>query len=274
MTRVLLLAALALACVASPTLAAEVATVGDTAVILPYGQWITAVAQTATEILIPVIVAALGIAARKLPWLASMWFTEARIDRMVRLAADYALNAVKDAATDKSLSVDVGYTVLKVGLERAIGSSPRWLIDAAGGEKGIAVAVGLVLVAPTNTFGNESFRVIASVISEWKAGALCLFFGSVRLLALRINGRRGRETSLIRTLGCLGGLVFWLAIALGFLLTAPPITTGVAVYTILALAELHASGRAASDMAAEDTFGFRACRRQNGGGSSRSSSAA
>lgn len=130
------------------------------------------------------------------------------------------------------------------------------------------IAVGLVLAAPTNTFGNESFRVIASVISEWKAGALCLFFGSVRLLALWMNGRRGRETSLIRTLGCLGGFVFWLAIALGFLLTAPPITTGVAVYTILAFAQLHASGRAASDMAAEDTFGFRARRRQNGGGSS------
>lgn len=137
MTRMLLLAALALACVASPAFAAEIATVGDKAVILPYGQWITAIAQTATEILIPVIVAALGIAARKLPWLASMWFTEARIDRMVRLAADYALNAVKDAAADKTLSVDVGYTVLKVALERAIGSSPRWLIDAAGGEKGI-----------------------------------------------------------------------------------------------------------------------------------------
>ncbi|WP_437871399.1 hypothetical protein ACSD7O_24005 [Methylorubrum extorquens] len=72
----------------------------------------------------------------------------------------------------------------------------------------IAVAAGLVLVAPTNTFGNESFRVIASVISEWKAGALCLFFGSVRLLALWVNGRRGRETSLIRTFGCLGGFVF------------------------------------------------------------------
>ena len=66
--------------------AVEVAPIGDTAVILPYGQWITAIAQTATEILIPVIVAFLGIAARKLPWLVSMYLTEARIDRMVRLA--------------------------------------------------------------------------------------------------------------------------------------------------------------------------------------------
>jgi hypothetical protein len=155
MTRMLLLAALALATrrfgvigiigaalaalvlSAEGGFAAEIGAVGDTAVILPYGQWITVFAQTATEILIPIIVAALGIAARKLPWLVSMYLTEARIDRMVRLAADYALNGAEKAAADKILSVDVGYTVLKVGLEHAIGSSPRWLIDAAGGEKGI-----------------------------------------------------------------------------------------------------------------------------------------
>lgn len=138
----------------------------------------------------------------------------------------------------------------------------------------IAVGVGLILVGPTDTFSAPSFRVIASVISETTAGSLCLVFGSIRLAALWVNGRRGRETSLIRTIGCMGGFFFWIAIAAGFALAAPPVTTGVAVYTILAFAELHASGRAASDMAAEDTFGFRARRRQNGGGSSRSSSAA
>ncbi|WP_336488265.1 hypothetical protein [Methylobacterium nigriterrae] len=131
----------------------------------------------------------------------------------------------------------------------------------------IAVGVGLVLLGPTDTFSNPSFRVIASVVDEKVAGGLCAFFGAVRLLALWINGLRGRETSLIRTLGCLGGFFFWLAIAIGFLMAAPPVVTGVAVYAILALAELHASGRAASDMAAEDTFGLRSRRRRNGGGS-------
>lgn len=123
--------------VTGPSLAAEVATVGDTAVILPWGQWLVAIAQTATEILIPIVLAALGIAARKLPWFIGMWFTTQRIDRMVRLAADYALNAVSGAAAGKALSVDVGYPVLKVALERALGSSPSWLIEAAGGTKGI-----------------------------------------------------------------------------------------------------------------------------------------
>ena len=136
----------------------------------------------------------------------------------------------------------------------------------------IAVGVGLTLVGPTRTFDNPSFRVIASVISETTAGSLCLFFGLIRLGALWVNGRRGRETSLIRTLGCLGGFFFWLGVAVGFALAFPPITTGVAVYTIFALAELHSSGRAASDMAAEDTFGFRKRRRGNGGsGSGRAS---
>lgn len=129
----------------------------------------------------------------------------------------------------------------------------------------IAVGVGLVLLGPTNTFSAPSFRAIASVVSETTAGSLCVFFGGVRLVALWVNGRRGRETSLIRTFGCLGGFAFWLAIAIGFLMAAPPVVTGVAVYAILAIAELHSSGRAASDMAAEDTFGFRARRRRNGG---------
>lgn len=132
----------------------------------------------------------------------------------------------------------------------------------------IAVGVGLVLVGPTDTFSNDSFRVIASVIGERTAGGLCLFFGCARLAALWVNGRRGRETSLIRTFGCLGGFAFWAAIALGFALAAPPLTTGVAVYSILAIAELHASGRAAGDMAAEDTFGIRKRRRASAGGDS------
>jgi len=44
MTRMLPLAALVLACVASPAFAAEVATVGDKSVILPWGDWLVALA--------------------------------------------------------------------------------------------------------------------------------------------------------------------------------------------------------------------------------------
>ncbi|KQP34709.1 hypothetical protein ASF27_01760 [Methylobacterium sp. Leaf102] len=78
-----------------------------------------------------------------------------------------------------------------------------------------------------------------------------------------MNGRRGRETSIIRTIGCIGGFLFWLAIAFGMVLAVPPLSTGIAVYTVLAMAELHASGRAAGDMAAEDSLGIRRRRRRD-----------
>ena len=137
----------------------------------------------------------------------------------------------------------------------------------------IAVGVGLILLGPTETFSAPSYRVISSVIEEKTAGGLCVFFGLVRLAALWINGRRGRETSIIRTFGCLGGFFFWLSVAAGMLLAMPPLSTGVAVYGILALSELHASGRAAGDMAAEDSFGIRRRRRKRDAGS-RSTTAA
>ena len=97
MTRVLLLAALALACVASPALAAEVAPVRETAVILPYGQWITAIAQTAAEMLIPVIVAVSAAAAALLVPLTGF----------LKTFFDYRIEAQKAEALKPAFARDV-----------------------------------------------------------------------------------------------------------------------------------------------------------------------
>lgn len=132
----------------------------------------------------------------------------------------------------------------------------------------IAVGVGLILLGPTETFSIPAYRVISLVISEGTAGGLCVFFGALRLAALWVNGRRGRETSIIRTIGCVGGFFFWLAVAAGMLLAVPPLSIGIAVFGVLAVSELHASGRAAGDMAAEDTFGIRKRRRRDAGSGS------
>lgn len=128
----------------------------------------------------------------------------------------------------------------------------------------IMVTFGLVLLWPEPTFVGPQWRVIATFVNEREAGAIAVAAGACRLLALWINGRRGRETSLVRTIGCLAGFAFWLALAVGFAAAYPPPSTGIAVYGVLALAELHSSGRAASDMAAEDTFGLRERRRGRG----------
>ncbi|GJD66979.1 hypothetical protein [Methylobacterium frigidaeris] len=123
------------------------------------------------------------------------------------------------------------------------------------------VAVGVVLLYPEPTFVGPQWRVIASLVTEATAGSIALVVGAARLIALIINGRRGRETSFVRTLGCVGGFFFWLACSIGFVLAIPPLNLGVVLFTIYAISELHSSGRAASDMAAEDTFGLRKRRR-------------
>lgn len=120
------------------------------------------------------------------------------------------------------------------------------------------LAFGVLLLVPIPTFSVPGYRIIAHYVTETEAGSIALTVGAARVLALIINGRRGRETSLVRTLGCMGGFAFWLALAIGFAWSAPPLPAlALAVCPVLAVAELHSSGRAASDMAAEDTFGLR-----------------
>ncbi|MBI1692102.1 hypothetical protein D9Y22_25880, partial [Methylorubrum sp. DB1722] len=87
MTRMLLLAALALACVVSPTLAAEIATVGDRAVIAPWGDWLVALAVSLREpimtILIPIIAGYVIQAIREVyPW-ATLFLSQRRVVMML-----------------------------------------------------------------------------------------------------------------------------------------------------------------------------------------------
>jgi hypothetical protein len=125
----------------------------------------------------------------------------------------------------------------------------------------IMVTVGVVILSPAQTFVGPQWRAIASFVTEAQAGTISVLVGSARLAALVINGRRGRETSFVRTHGCIGGFAFWLALFVGFALAYPPANIGIAMFSVFAIAEFHSSGRAASDMAAEDTFGLRERRR-------------
>jgi hypothetical protein len=132
----------------------------------------------------------------------------------------------------------------------------------------IMCVVGITCLLPWQTFVGPQYRIITTFVNEGQAGAIALACGAARIAALWINGRRGRETSLIRTFGCLGGFIFWAAMAFGFAMAFPPLSLSAGVYIVFAIAELHSSGRAAGDMAAEDTFGFRKRRRASAGGGS------
>lgn len=197
MTRMLLLAALALACVASPAMAlseglkgasgtggaavvisslftlasifihqvrrvlalwlaaagallaaggfayaAEVATVGDKAVIVPWGDWLVALAVSLREplltILVPIIAGYVIQAIRKVyPW-AALFLSQKRVEMMLEAAVGYGLNAVQGAAKGKTLSAKVAVPVIAKGTQYVIDTAPAAVIKAAGGADGIA----------------------------------------------------------------------------------------------------------------------------------------
>ncbi|MGA0599022.1 hypothetical protein [Enterovirga sp. CN4-39] len=123
----------------------------------------------------------------------------------------------------------------------------------------IMAVFGAVLLAPGDTFGLPSFRIIDDIVREDVAGLVGVGTGIIRLIAIWYNGNR-RKSPIVRVLGCLSGFFFWLALTIGFVLTYPPLSTGL-IYGVLAIAELHSSSRAARDMGILDSLGVRERRR-------------
>ncbi|CAO4194780.1 hypothetical protein [Methylorubrum extorquens] len=135
MIRLLLLAALALACVASPALAAEFGTIGDKAVILPWGDWLVALAVSLREpiltILLPIIAAYIIQAIRKAyPW-AALFLSQRRVEMMLEAAVGYGLNAVQGATKGKTLSVNVAARVIAKSTQYLVDTAPPLAIKAA-----------------------------------------------------------------------------------------------------------------------------------------------
>ena len=96
-----------------------------------------------------------------------------RIHRLMQRAAEYALNVGAGAVAGWALPVDVSNTVLKVALHRAISFSPRWLIDAAGGERGIT---------------DRLFRVFRLDASVTEASILTRLLRDLGFASLRHHG--------------------------------------------------------------------------------------
>lgn len=123
----------------------------------------------------------------------------------------------------------------------------------------VMTVYGAVLLGAGDTFALPSYRVIRAYVSEDTAGLVALGVGAARLAALWYNGRL-RRSPLIRAAGCAGGFLFYTALTAGFVLSAPPLPTGL-IYGVLAVAELHSSGRSARDAVAYDSLGVRRRRR-------------
>lgn len=122
----------------------------------------------------------------------------------------------------------------------------------------IIIGIGYLLLQDSVIFAAPSFSVIRTFVDETTAGWIGLTIGVFRLVALKINGTF-RRSPIIRMIGSCGGFFFFAAFAAGLYLNSA--STGIVTYSFLALAELHALGRAAADAFTLDSFGERARRR-------------
>lgn len=170
MLRKLMLAALALACVAVTlllpyvALAAEIATASDKVVAFPYGDWIVAAGNEVSAILVPLLAAAIMWAIRSYVPVLGLFVQQSLVQRMVQNAIDYGTNAVDGAVKGQQLTVPVGSAVIAKATQRAVDQAPGWLLKAAGGPQGIAEKVFRVLhLEPGSTAANVLAPVIAAL---------------------------------------------------------------------------------------------------------------
>jgi hypothetical protein len=115
----------------------------------------------------------------------------------------------------------------------------------------VMIAWGATLALPGDLLsqpGFVAFRRFGMTEASW--AALFAFVGAARLVALYINGRWPRSPH-IRMVGALFGAVSWVQVSVLLYEAAginnTPVTTGCAVYALLAAFELFSINRAAFD---------------------------
>lgn len=115
---------------------------------------------------------------------------------------------------------------------------------------GILTTWGVVLSQPGDVLINEQYEMLTRVANESTWAAICLLVGTTRLLALFINGA-WRPSPHIRA--AMAGLstIFWLYVVLG-IFAVGELSTGMAVYPWLLLADFYAVFRASRDARLSD----------------------
>ncbi|UYW27682.1 hypothetical protein [Methylorubrum extorquens] len=125
----------------APAHATALPAVDAAALVLPWGDAVVALAQGLSALLTPVLVAAFAAVLARFGGPLRLLVTDALVERLVRNATDYALNAVAGAVQGRRLTVSVGSAVIARAVQRALDQAPAWLIRAAGGGEGVAEKV-------------------------------------------------------------------------------------------------------------------------------------
>lgn len=111
------------------------------AILLPWGDGLVALAQALAALVTPVLAAAVAALVARIAGPLRLLVTDALVERLVRNATDYALNAVSGAVRGRTLTVSLGSAVIARAVQRALDEAPGWLIRAAGGGEGVAAKV-------------------------------------------------------------------------------------------------------------------------------------
>ena len=176
MTRKLLLAALAFACLAVSLVlpfAAFAQAVTTTpsvtpAVVIPYGEYIVAVAQLLGDILVPLLAAVIMRLLSKFYPMVRMLVSEALVERTLRKWFDFGVNATAGAVKDNIVTVPVGAEILANSLQRAVNRADvnavsRWTMDQAGGPEEVANKLFRMLKLDA---GAKASEVVASALAS------------------------------------------------------------------------------------------------------------
>lgn len=132
---------LLLGCCCAPAHATPLPVVDAAALVLPWGDAVVALVQGLSALLMPLLVAAFAAGLARFGGPLRLLVTDALVERLVRNATDYALNAVAGAVRGRRLTVSVGSAVIARAVQRALDQAPGWLIRAAGGGEGVAEKV-------------------------------------------------------------------------------------------------------------------------------------
>lgn len=138
------------------------------AVVVPWGDGLVALAQAFTALATPVLAATVAALIARIAGPLRLLVTDALVERLVRNATDYALNAVSGAVRGRTLTVSLGSAVIARAVQRALDEAPGWLIRAAGGGEGVAAKVFRALpleaeATAANTLRPALDRVLGSV---------------------------------------------------------------------------------------------------------------
>lgn len=113
----------------------------DAVVVLPWGDGLVALAHALAGLTGPVLAAVVAALIARIAGPLRLLVTDALVERLVRNATDYALNAVAGTVRGRTLTVTLGSAVIARAVQRALDEAPAWLVRAAGDGPGIAAKV-------------------------------------------------------------------------------------------------------------------------------------